>query len=197
MKSVKKYYIQQSFILTMLAIFCGFGFSQTISAQSRLSTQEKKVAAEFEQKAKEYSRLRERIEDGLPKLPKEATAEQIESHKVSFQKAVQLARTNAQQGEIFTPAAARLIRKIIKNEFKGKDRVELRQTVFEAQTEGVPMKINYPYPDSKEQIDMPPTLLLALPQLPKQLRYRFVGKNFLLVDRENALIIDYMSNALP
>lgn len=181
----------------MLAAFCGFGFSQSLSAQTRLSTHEKKVAAEFEQKAKEYSRLRERIEDELPKLPKEATAEQIENHKVSFQKAVQSARENAQQGEIFTLAAARLIRKIIKKEFKGKERVELRQTVFEAQTEGVPMKINYPYPDSKEQIEMPPALLLALPQLPKQLRYRFVGKNFLLVDRENALIIDYMTNALP
>jgi len=28
-------------------------------------------------------------------------------------------------------------------------------------------------------------------------RYRFVGHNFLLVDRENGLIVDYMTNALP
>jgi hypothetical protein len=133
----------------------------------------------------------------MPKLSKDATAEQIENHKVSFQKAVQSARGSAKKGDLFTPAAAQLIRKIIKNEFKGKDRLELRKTVFEADTAGVPVKINFPYPDSKEQIEMPPTLLLSLPQLPKQLRYRFVGDNFLLVDRENSLIIDYMTNALP
>jgi hypothetical protein len=44
---------------------------------------------------------------------------------------------------------------------------------------------------------MPPSLLLALPQLPKQVRYRFVGTSLLLVDRENHLIVDYMTNALP
>lgn len=192
MKSVKKYYI-----IILLAAFCSFAGSQTVFAQQALSPQEKKIFVQFEKQAKDYSQLRERIEDRLPKLSKEASAEQIENHKMSFQKAVQSARTNAKQGEIFNPAAALLIKKIIKNEFKGKDRIELRQAVFEAETAGVPMKINYPYPDSKEQIDMPPTLLLALPQLPKQLRYRFVGKNFLLVDRENGLIVDFMTNALP
>ena len=44
---------------------------------------------------------------------------------------------------------------------------------------------------------MAPTLLLRLPQLPKQLRYRFVGHNLLLIDRENGLIVDYMTKALP
>jgi hypothetical protein len=44
---------------------------------------------------------------------------------------------------------------------------------------------------------MSPTLLLALPQLPKQVRYRFVGTNLLIVDRENHLIVDYMTNPLP
>jgi hypothetical protein len=192
MKSVKNYYI----LIVLLALY-GFCFQQTVTAQSVLSPQEKQVINEFEKQAKDYSKFRERIEERMPKLPKEATAKQIESHKVSFQKAVQSARSGAKQGDIFTPAAAQLIRKIIKNEFKGKDRLELRKTVFEAETAGVPVKINFPYPDSKELVEMPPTLLLSLPQLPKQLRYRFVGSNFLLVDRENSLIVDYMTNALP
>jgi hypothetical protein len=46
-------------------------------------------------------------------------------------------------------------------------------------------------------LEMPATLLLRLPQLPKQVRYRFVGRNMLLVDRENGLIVDYMTNAVP
>jgi hypothetical protein len=61
----------------------------------------------------------------------------------------------------------------------------------------VPLRVNYPYPESKEFTEMPPTLLLMLPQLPKEVKYRFVGRNLLLVDRDNNVIIDYMTNALP
>lgn len=192
MKSVKKYYISIIFLL-----LCGFAAHQTATAQSNLSPHDVKAKIEFEKSAKEYSKMRERLEEKLPKLPKDATPEQIENHKTTFQKAVQSARADAKQGDLFTPAAQSLIRKIIKTEYQGKERVELRETVLEGDTKGVPMKINFPYPDSKEQVEMPPTLLLNLPQLPKQLRYRFVGRNLLLLDRENGLIVDYMTNALP
>lgn len=192
MRSVKNYY---GFII-FLALWT-FASTQIAIAQNVLSPQDKKIISDFEQRAKEYTKLRESLEEKLPKLSKDATAEQIEAHKAALQKSVQSARVGAKQGEIFTPAATELIRKIIKEEFKGKERIELRETVLEADTKGIPLKINFPYPDSKEQIEMPPTLLLALPQLPKQLRFRFVGRSLLLVDRENALIIDYMTNALP
>ena len=192
MKSVKKHY--SLIILTILSILA---VNQSLTAQSALSPQDRKTMTDFESQAKDYSRLRESLEEKLPKLPKDATADQIEAHKMTFQKMVQQARVNARQGDIFTPAAAQLIRTIIKEEFKGKDRAELRKTVLEAENKDVPVKVNSPYPDSKEQIEMPPTLLLNLPQLPKQLRYRFVGTNLLLLDRENGLIVDYLTNALP
>jgi hypothetical protein len=57
--------------------------------------------------------------------------------------------------------------------------------------------VNGVYPETAELLEMPPSLLLVLPKLPKQVRYRFVGNNLLLVDRENHLIVDYMTNALP
>jgi hypothetical protein len=192
MKSVKNYY---SFIIFLL--LCSFIVQQNVAAQNGLSPQDKKIIADFEKRAKDYSKLREGIEEKLPKLPKDATAEQIEAHKVTFQKSVQTARNGAKQGDLFTPSTAVLIRKIIKNGVQGKDRVELRKTVLEGETKGIPLKINFPYPESKEVVEMPPMLLLTLPQLPKQLRYRFVGRSLLLVDRENGLIVDYMMNALP
>lgn len=193
MKHGRNYY---GFIL--VSAFCFLAFAQAAIAQNALSPQEKTIIADFEKQAEKYSKLRENLEEKLPKLSKDASAEQIEAHKASFQKSVQTARSGAKQGDIFTPAATELIRKIIKAEFnEKKERTEMRQTVSEADTKGVSLKINFPYPDSKEQIEMPPTLLLALPRLPKQLRFRFVGRNLVLVDRENALIIDYMSNALP
>lgn len=153
--------------------------------------------ATFEQQVKDYVKLREGLEDKMPKLPEDSKPEQIDAHKASFQETVRNARAGAKHGDIFSPGAAEYIRATIRDEFKGQERQELRQTVFEAETQGVTVRVNYPYPESKELVEMPPTLLLRLPQLPKQVRYRFVGQYLLLVDRENGLIIDYMPNALP
>jgi hypothetical protein len=89
------------------------------------------------------------------------------------------------------------LRSLIKTEFKGTDRAELRKTVLEADTKGVPLRVNYPYPETKELAEMPPTLLLRLPPLPKEVKYRFVNRHLLLVDTDNGLIVDYMLNALP
>jgi hypothetical protein len=170
--------------------------SVTIVAQD--STPNKQVAEAFEKRVKDYVKLREGIEAKMPKLSTEAKPEEIEVHKKQLQESVRSARSGAKHGDLFTPDAAALVRAIIKNEFKGKDRVELRKTVLvESEVKALPLRVNYPYPETTEQLEMPPTLLLKLPQLPKQIRYRFVGTNMLLVDRENGLIVDFMTNALP
>jgi hypothetical protein len=171
--------------------------AQTQTGPPALSEAEQQLVAAFEERVRSYSKLREQLEEKLPKLPKEATPEQITAHKQTFQQMVLSARAGAKQGDVFTPEAARVVRAIIKREFEGSEGKELRQTVLEAETQGVPVRVNHTYPESKELVEMPPTLLLKLPQLPKQVRYRFVGNNLLLVDRENGLIVDYMTGALP
>jgi hypothetical protein len=163
-----------------------------------LSPGDKQIVETFEKRAKQYSKMREQLEEKMPKLSKEAKPEEIQNHKTQFQERVRAARVGAKHGDVFTPEASILIRRMIKEEFKGRERVELRDTVLkESDTKAVPLRVNYPYPESQELLEMPPTLLLRLPQLPKQLRYRFVGQNLLLVDRENGLIVDYMTKALP
>jgi hypothetical protein len=173
-------------------------FAGAMSVSVMAQDQDKQLAGAFEKRVKDYVKLRENIEAKMPKLSTEAKPEEIETHKKQLQESVRAARAGAKHGDIFTPDAAAMIRSIIKEEFKGKDRVDLRKAVLvDAEVKSVPLRINYPYPEVKEQLEMPPTLLLKLPQLPKQIRYRFVGRNMLLVDRENGLIIDYMGNAIP
>ncbi len=107
------------------------------------------------------------------------------------------ARPDAKQGDLFTPDIVKHIRMTIKNLYSGQKLQTLREEIMEAETQGVAIRVNYAYPESKELTQIPPTLLLKLPQLPKQVKYRFVGRHLLLVDRENGLIVDYMMNALP
>ena len=166
-------------------------------APAAVSPQHRQAFAAFEARVKEYVSLRERVEERLPKLPKDATPEQIEAHKTAFQNAVRAARAGARPGEVFTPDVVPHIRAVIKSELKPQTKQEVRQAVMEAEVKGVPLRVNHPYPESQELLEMPPTLLLKLPQLPKQVKYRYVGRNMLLVDRENGLIVDFMPDALP
>lgn len=162
-----------------------------------LTESEKQTVKAFEKRVKEYVSLRESIERKLPGHSTEAKPAEIEAHKKSFIEAVRNARAGAKPGDVFTPDIAVYLKSRIKTEFKGTDRKQLRETVLEADTKGVPLRVNSLYPETKELSQVPPTLLLKLPQMPKQVKYRFVGRHLLLVDRENGLIIDYLTNALP
>jgi hypothetical protein len=171
--------------------------AQTPAAQVTVSPKHKAAFAAFEARVKEYVALREGIEGKMPKLSKEAKPEEIEAHKKAFQEAVRRARAAAKQGDLFVPELAAHIREVIKSETPPKVKREVRETVVESEVKAVPLRVNQPYPESEELLEMPPTLLLRLPQLPKQVRYRYVGRNMLLVDRENGLIVDFMTDALP
>jgi hypothetical protein len=176
------------------------GAAQTTVQQktaSQLSPTDKQAIARFEGRVKNYVKLRTQIKNRLPSLSKDSTPEQIESYRKNFEAALRAARIGAKPGDIFNTEGSDYIRRTLKAQFKGQDRAQLREIVFEAENETVPLRVNYPYPEAKELTEMPATLLLQLPQLPKEVKYRFVGRNLLLVDPDNNLIIDYMVNALP
>jgi hypothetical protein len=159
-------------------------------------TQDPAVAV-FEKQVNEYIELRNKVRENAPKLSKDSTAEQIHAYRTTLENSLRNARPNAKRGEFFQPATADFIRRTLKTEFQGKDRQELREQIFETETQGVVLRVNYPYAQTAEYSEMPATLLTKLPQLPKELRYRFVGRNMLLVDRESDVIIDFMPDALP
>ena len=169
----------------------------SLVAGQTASDADKRIALEFEGRVKEYTQRREEIEEGLPELSKQATAEEIAAHKNTLLQKVLAERKGAVKGNIFTPEAERHIRNVIATLYKGREKMQLRKELAEAENASVPVKVSAVYPETAELLEMPPTLLLALPQLPKQVRYRFVGTSLLLVDRENHLIVDYMTNALP
>jgi hypothetical protein len=171
---------------------------QAQGARVALSAADERTVAAFEKRVKEYADMRERLELKLPKLSKDAKPVEIERHKAAFQEIVRSARSGAKQGDVFSPDAAAYIRAVIRDEYRGQKRAELREEVMvEAENKAVPLRVNYPYPETQELLEMSPTLLLRLPQLPKQVKYRFVRNNLFLVDRENGLIVDYMTEVLP
>ena len=182
--------------ITLLAI-PSEAAAQVTPATAKVSPVDKEAVKRFEGRVKNYVKLRNAVKAKLPKLSKDATPQQIESYRENLEAAVRNARTGARRGDIFNHEGSDYIRRTLKVNFTGKDRIELRNIVFEGETATVKVRVNYPYPDQAELVEMPATVLLNLPQLPPEVTYRFVGRNLLLVDSETNLILDYMTNALP
>jgi hypothetical protein len=169
----------------------------TATTEVKLTPQEKQLVASFDRRVKDYLKQRARVKKKLTPLSKEATPEQIDAYQKAFVAGLRGMRAGTKPGYIFIPAFTEYVRTIIKTEFPPRAKAEIKQTILEADTKGVPLKVNYPYPETKELVEMPPTLLLKLPQLPKEVKFRFVGRHLLLVDSDNSLIVDYTLNALP
>ncbi len=183
--------------LVLFPVLLLFLLGSVSYAQPQLSSADKKTVEDFRKRAKRYIERREWLRSQLPQIEKNATPEQIEAFQVSLQKAVQADRVNTKPGDVFTQQASLLIRDLIRKEFTDWEKSELRKQVLAADTQGVPLKANVPYPESKELVHMPPTLLMNLPELPKELRYRFIGRNLAILDRDSSLIVDFMRDALP
>lgn len=198
---------QRYFLTTTLGLLVSLAVVDASVAQSTqsaalappavVSPADKAAIEIFEKQVKAYVDLRNKVRENAPKLSKDSTPEQIHAYRTALEQSLRSARRGAKRGELFRPETANYIRRTLKNEFQGKDRQELRETIFETEVQGVVLRVNYPYAQSAEFSEMPATLLAKLPQVPKEVRYRFVGRNMLLVDRESNVIIDFMPDALP
>jgi hypothetical protein len=60
-----------------------------------------------------------------------------------------------------------------------------------------PPSVHLRYPTATSMATMPGQLLEVLPPVPKELEYRFVGRSLVLRDRDAALVVDYLPDALP
>jgi len=199
---MKKRYIFIWVLVCLLILASGVAVGQktqnaALAEPVVVSPADKAAIDVFEKQVKDYIELRNKVRANVPKLSKDSTPEQIHAYRTALELSLRNARPNAKRGEFFLPATADFIRRTLKTEFQGQDRKELREQIFETETQGVVLRVNYPYAQTAELSEMPATLLTKLPQLPKELRYRFVGRNMLLVDRESDLILDVMPNALP
>ena len=163
-----------------------------------ISPADKETIKRFEERVKQYVSLRSSVKAKAPRLSKDSTPEQIQTAETALVAALRTARAGAKPGDIFTPDIAQYIRTTLKREFKPDEKKEIRKVVLEKETNiPVTLRVNHPYPDPKEFVEMPATLLLKLPQLPKEVKYRYVNRNLILIDTDNNLIVDYMIDALP
>ena len=165
-----------------------------------LSPAEAEALATMNDRLKAYVELHQKIERSLPKLPDEATQGQIVENQRAFEVLLRQTRATAKPGDIFTPEARPVIKRLLATVFGGPDGQQLKASIMdENPVDPVALKltVNGRYPDTVPLTTVPPQVLQTLPQLTEDLEYRFIGDWLILLDNHAHVIADFIDNALP
>ena len=122
----------------------------------------------------------------------------LAQEKQQIAEKTQAARPEAQRGDIFTPTVAFYFKKQIEETMRGPGGDKVRASLRHAEPlPNVQLKVNAKYPRSLPLQSTPPTLLMNLPSLPKELQYRIVGSTLVLYDMSSGLVVDFIPGAVP
>jgi hypothetical protein len=150
------------------------------------------IVTDFSTRVQSYFDLRSRLEKGLPPMRVTEDVAEIRRARRALAKKIQAARHGAHEGDIFSPA--------ISAEFKEVLALEMNANTWAAIMDDNPgefsHEINGIYPDGKPYSTVPGTILAALPALPDDVEYRFLGRHLILLDVRANVILDEIPYAI-
>jgi hypothetical protein len=107
------------------------------------------------------------------------------------------ARATAKPGDIFTPEARPVIKRLLATVFGGPDGRQLKASIMDENTVGIRISVNGRYPDTVPLSSVPPQVLQTLPKLSEDMEYRFIGDRLILLDTHAHVVADFIEDALP
>ena len=184
--------------LTGTAAASGVGCGNDREVRAPASDASKTVVDEFTRRVDAYMDVRKSVVDSVGALDPTRSPVEISTRATALASGLMARRSQAKQGDIFTPLFAALVATLIKEEYKRRS-ISVQETRDEQQDELPDFQpaVNQLYPTTYPLATFPATLLPLLPSLPEQLEYRVVQHNLVLRDVEANLIVDYMPNAVP
>jgi hypothetical protein len=167
--------------------------------------------------AEALDELEDRVEDYVKKvhkpalkevglLPATAGAEQIQRHQRALAAAIRAMRPQARQGDLFVPEVQPIVKRIIAAELGGPAGAPARREALAGNPPLDPdrddrmqvrVAVNADYPAAAALSTVPPSVLLTLPLLRKEVEYHFVNRDLILLDVEANLILDFIGAAAP
>ncbi len=161
------------------------------------STSDLQTINGFNARVREYAALHNKLETTLPVMATDTSPQLIDKHQRGLEQLMVVSRAAAKRGDIFTPDAERLFRRVLGQVFAGADGRQLKATIMDEHTADVKLAVNARYPDQIPLSTMPPQVLAVMPKLPDELEYRFIGARLILLDVHAHIVVDYIDNALP
>ena len=171
------------------------------------------VLEEFLEEIVGYVKLHRKLTEKIPIADSTWSSQQIADRQRQFTDAIRSARREKRQGNIFKPEVEAAFRNVLTRELTGASGPAMLNEIHSGnpKTEGVPqqgnprnepmksvpLRVNAYYPDDAPLSSVPSSLLLALPALPEEVRYRFVGRHLILRDAEANVILDFIRDVVP
>ena len=149
---------------------------------------------DFDHRIDGYMDLRGKAKAKAPALRETESAAQIKAAQDGLAANIRAIRADAKPGDIFTPEIRARFRQLMYPELKGEDGRDTRAVLKDDAPAAVALKINAPF-SADTKPTTPSNLLANLPMLPKELEYRIVDKNLILLDADANLIVDFIPNA--
>jgi hypothetical protein len=171
------------------AVVVSLALAATGLAQSRTAEQAQALA-DFSKRVGAYLAQAKQLESSLPQLKKSDDAAEISAREAAFGLTIRAARSAARPGDIFTPEAAKVFRRLIKDDYRQRS-AHRKQLVLDDIPHFRP-KVNQTYPSEAPLATFPATLLAALPVLPEGLEYRLLSDYLILRDVKANIIVDFI-----
>ena len=156
-----------------------------------------RIFQEFAKRVEEYAKLQKQAKREVPPIGADATPAMISNYQSAIAAAIQAARANALEGDIFFPEVRSEFRRIIARELGGPAGASARALITEDTPRKIFLRVNAAYPEELPLATAPPSLLMNLPALPPELEYRFVNRDLILFDTSANLIVDFIRDVVP
>jgi len=143
-----------------------------------------------------YIKIHNAADARVPSLKETSDPKQLSGREKALADEIRVERAGAQQGDVFSPSAAKEIGIVVADDFSGRPLRDQKAILVEVPVK-VPPAINTDYPTTLPLATVPPSLLLKLPTLPEELEYRFLGRHLILRDIKANLIVDFIPNVVP
>jgi hypothetical protein len=157
------------------------------------------VLDRFETAVGAYASLHRRLERGLPPEQMFDDPEDMFGAAQTLREALLAARPHARRGNIFTPEVAGVIRQRLQASlaYHGYEAAEIVGAIDSQRLPRTPdPTVNGEFPWGISS-SVWPSLLRALPPLPRELEYRFSHRDLVLLDTHANLVVDILEDALP
>ena len=162
-----------------------------------LSEADAAALASMNDRLAKYVELHKKLEATLPNLSENASAKQIDQNQRTLERLIRDTRAEAKQGDIFTPEAQPVIKRLLGAAFSGPGGREMKASIMDENPVDLTLKVNARYPDTVPLSTVPPEVLQTLPKLNEEMEYRFIGNRLILLDVHAHVIADFINDAIP
>lgn len=173
-------------------------FGLVVTATAGTGTTDPNPVGDFARAVRQYAALHQQLDRQLPTLGVTDNAQAIADRSDALASAIRAARFGAREGDIFRPAVAASFRRAVATSLAANAFLpeELLASNLEEADEGTELPVvNGRFPWGRGAL-MWPCVLDALPALPPELQYRFVGRDLVLLDVKADLVVDILRDAV-